>query len=709
MEGAPSRTTTGAASAPGGSLPPQAYAVLRERFGHDAFRPGQEEVVRAALAGRHLLVVMPTGSGKSLCYQLPGIARGGTTVVVSPLIALMDDQAAKLSQLGFVAERIHSGRPREELRQACRLYLAGRLDFLLLAPERLSVPGFPELLARRPPALVAIDEAHCISHWGHDFRPDYRLLGERLPLLRPAPVVALTATATVRVQEDILQQLGLDRAGRFIRGFRRDNLAIEVLDVRPGQRPEEAAALLADPARRPAIVYVPTRKAAEQVAAELGSRFPAAPYHAGLDPQERSRTQEAFQAGRLAVVVATVAFGMGIDKADIRSVVHLGLPGSLEAYYQEIGRAGRDGLPARAFLLFSFVDRRLHESFFARDYPATSVLQGLRAKIPDAGLPREELLSRSGLPLETAEPALVKLYVHGGVSIDADDVVRPASTGWVAPYEAIRSHRAAQIEEAFQFAQGAGCRMVRLIRHFGDVDDTHPCGICDACAPASCEARRFRPPLPAERVRLQVLLQLIAGADGLAVGSLHKALSPDGAISRQQLELQLEALARAGLVRIADDRFEKEGREIHFRRVWYAAPPATSPGALLDGVLLEDAAPPPAKSVARTAKRAPARRQASPPPGARPPEPTPSRRRAAPAPAVAGGSPTEELFARLRAWRLARARRHRIPAFRILPDRTLHGLVEAWPRSEAELLAVPGIGARIVEKYGEELLELLRQ
>ncbi|HEY8022348.1 MAG TPA: DNA topoisomerase 3, partial [Thermoanaerobaculia bacterium] len=318
--------------------------LLRDPFRLPSFRPFQEAVCRAVVEGRDALLVMPTGAGKSLCYQLPGLARGGTTLVVSPLIALMEDQVGKLRELGLRAERIHSGRDRAESRQVARDYLDGRLDFLFIAPERLAVPGFPELLARRKPVLVAIDEAHCISQWGHDFRPEYRMLGERLPPLRPAPVIGLTATATPRVQDDIVAQLGLAGAGRFIHGFRRTNIAVEVSETRPGARRAAVRALLADPARRPAIIYAPTRKEADALGAELALDMPAAAYHAGMTGAARDRVQADFLAGRLEVIVATIAFGMGVDKPNVRTVVHTGLPGSLEGYYQEIGRAGRDGL-----------------------------------------------------------------------------------------------------------------------------------------------------------------------------------------------------------------------------------------------------------------------------------------------------------------------------------------------------------------------------
>src|SRR6266853_1952561 len=312
--------------------------LLHEAFGFPSFRANQEAVCRAAIEGKDALLVMPTGSGKSLCYQLPGIARGGTTLVISPLISLMDDQAHKLEQRGFAVGRIHSGRDRAASRQACLDYLSGKLHFLFIAPERLRVAGFPEMLAKRKPSLIAIDEAHCISQWGHDFRPDYRMLGQYLPTLRPAPVIALTATATPLVQDDIAQQLGLVRPARFIHGFRRANIAIEAVEVAPSQRPGLACELLLEGKRRPGIVYTPTRKQAESVAAELVVHFSTAAYHAGLDAERRKRVQEEFLAGKIDVMVATIAFGMGIDKPDVRTVIHTALPGSLEAYYQEITR-----------------------------------------------------------------------------------------------------------------------------------------------------------------------------------------------------------------------------------------------------------------------------------------------------------------------------------------------------------------------------------
>jgi DNA topoisomerase-3 len=675
-------------------------ALLRERFRLPSFRPHQEAVCRAVVEGQDVLLVMPTGAGKSLCYQLPGLARGGTTLVVSPLIALMEDQVAKLQELGLRAERIHSGRDRAASRAVGQAYLEGRLDFLFIAPERLRVPGFPEMLARRTPALVAVDEAHCISEWGHDFRPDYRLLGERLPALRPAPIVALTATATPRVQEDIAEQLALASPRRFIHGFRRTNIAIEAATVKAGaDRADTTLRLLREPERRPAIVYAPTRKGAEELALALSADGrKAAAYHAGMTTPQRDRVQTSFLSGELDVVVATIAFGMGVDKPDVRTVVHTGMPSTVEGFYQEIGRAGRDGKPSRAVLLYSWADRRTHEYFLERDYPEPDVLERVFRSLSAAPRPIVELVERSHLHPEEAEAALDKLWIHGGAVVDGESA-RVGRAGWRASYVRQREHKKEQLDEMFRLAETHGCRMLHLLRHFGDQEDrTRPCGRCDACAPQETVVRRWRPPTRREAEGISRVLDALRLRDRQATGQLHKAVL-DAVPERRDLERLLGGLVRAGLVLLGPDTFEKDGRTISFQRA--ALTPhgrSAGPGEIAT-VPLEDTgalgAPVTAKGGARRG------------PLPKPPRKPRSAERAAVEVEGGGTAASPELVERIRKWRLEEARRRRVPAFRIFGDRTLFALAESRPETEGALLEVPGLGPKRVRRYGETLLKLV--
>jgi DNA topoisomerase-3 len=683
---------------------PDLQQLLRDRFRLPSFRPHQEEVCRAVAAGRDALVVMPTGAGKSLCYQLPGLARGGTTLVVSPLIALMEDQVAKLRELGLAAERIHSGRSREASRAVCLDYLGGRLDYLFIAPERLSVPGFPELLEKRKPGLVAVDEAHCISWWGHDFRPDYRLLGRRLPALRPAPIVALTATATPRVQGDILDQLGSPKAERFIRGFRRTNLGVEVVEATPSSRAGLVRELLADPERRPAIVYAPTRKESDALGAALAEGFPAASYHAGMDSGERDRVQMRFLDGSLQAIVATIAFGMGVDKPDVRTVVHTGLPGSLEGYYQEIGRAGRDGLPSRAVLLYSWADRRTHEYFQGRDYPEPEVLerifQALGPGPEPADLLHARIGPRLGMDYDLFERALEKLWIHGGATVTPEGEVSRGGAHWQAPYREQRRHRSEQLEQVTRFAEGHRCRMLQLVEHFGDREDTGaPCGHCDLCRPDACGVRRFREPTAEElRAARNVLDTLRTRADP-TTGQLHKELASNGGgPERKTFERLLQGLVRQGLVELQDDSFEKEGQTIRFRRARLTREGERAAAGRSDALAeLRVEAPvsraKPKKKTAASAARPRAQGRAEP------------GRAASPAP---GPTADPDLTERLQDWRLKEARRRRIPAFRIFSNKTLEALAAHKPTTKEDLLDIHGIGPAKADKYGDQLLEILR-
>lgn len=652
-------------------------ALLQAAFGYPAFRQNQEAVCRAVTDGRDVLLVMPTGAGKSLCYQLPAIARaqkapGSAALVVSPLIALMDDQAAKLSAKGLRVARIHSGLPREDAREACRAWLDGRLQFLFIAPERLRVPGFPEMLARRKPSLIAVDEAHCISGWGHDFRPDYRRLGDALPLLRPAPIIALTATATPIVQRDIVEQLQLADPALFIHGFRRENLAIEVVELSRPRRNEFAAGFLAS---------------------ELSLRFPAAAYHAGLDSATRDRVQREFLSGKLDVVVATIAFGMGIDKADIRTVIHTALPGSVESYYQEIGRAGRDGEPSRVVLLHSYADRRMHESFFERDYPPIEDLARVAKLLTDEFHDPEPLWQKLHMLPETFGRAVDKLASQGAAQFDMEGRVRSQASSidagkWRSGYQQQLAHRRAQLESMVAYAETPQCRMSALVRHFGDMAGaSRPCGHCDFCSPESALAQSFAEPTPHEDRDLRRILRELRNAGSKSTGRLF---SEAGAGSdRRQFDVYLDGLARAGLIGLSTETWTNpEGKEVTFRKASLTYEGRTLGEQEPLSVVLRASDGPATGSPRKPRKKSPASR-----------------------PDVAGSAPAftpeqTELEERLRAWRKAEASAAGKPAFFVLTDAALRGVVLATPRNLSQLLEIHGVGPIRADRYGAAILAL---
>ncbi len=330
--------------------------LLQQHFGYDSFRPLQEEIIQTILGGNDCLAVMPTGSGKSLCFQLPALCLDGPTLVISPLIALMKDQVDALTANGIPAAFLNSSQTPQEQTAIVHELRSGAIKLLYIAPERLSSPAFRQLLPELHPSLIAIDEAHCISEWGHEFRPDYRNLRSLREAFPTLPCIALTATATPRVQADIREQLKLQECAFFLSSFNRPNLTYHVYPKR--QAFERVLLALRQPQRLPAIIYCFSRKDTEALAQDLCAEgFTASPYHAGLDAAVRRRTQERFMRDDVSIVTATIAFGMGIDKPDVRTVIHMDLPKTMEGYYQETGRAGRDGLPSDCILFYSYGDK----------------------------------------------------------------------------------------------------------------------------------------------------------------------------------------------------------------------------------------------------------------------------------------------------------------------------------------------------------------
>jgi RecQ family ATP-dependent DNA helicase len=467
-------------------------------FGLARFRPGQREAVQAALDGRDSLVVMPTGGGKSLCYQLPAMADVGLVVVVSPLIALMSDQLRRLEEAGVRAAMLASGMADGHNESRLREIEAGETQLVLAAPERFASGAFRRALASRRVGLFVVDEAHCVAEWGHDFRPDYLRLGEAIESLGRPAVMAATATATPRVAAEIASRLGLREPVSIRSGFDRPNLTFDVASVEgKGAVARKRAALmhvLTGADSLPAIVYCGTRKDTDSLAAEIAaSGIAAVAYHAGLTPDRRRAAQEDFMSGRAQVVVATNAFGMGVDKADVRTVAHWALPTSLEAYYQEAGRGGRDGLPARALLLASRMDLgRLIRFIKERETSVEDVRAyvGRLRRSTDGGdvlaIGHGELGERDRVLLSIAERAgavelepggpeglLVRLTGKGSPRMAGAAIRSARDRGWEA-YRSIERYS----------SDGERCRRRQILDHFGDDEETNPSGrCCDVCDP----------------------------------------------------------------------------------------------------------------------------------------------------------------------------------------------------------------------------------
>ncbi len=471
--------------------------ALLAHFGLDHFRPGQREAVAAALEGRDTLVVMPTGGGKSLCYQLPGVASDDLTVVVSPLIALMADQYRRLRLGGHPAAMIASGMESGAVARALTDIRSGRARIVLCSPERFASAPFLSALAERRVDLFAVDEAHCVSEWGHDFRPDYLRLRGVIERLGSPTVMACTATATEEVGREIVERLGLRDPFALRAGFDRPNLSFDVVPLDgAGSKMRKAMLLslaLRDPAMRPAIVYCGTRRDVEEVSDQLRSDgLLTVGYHAGMPADERAAAQHRFMGGDAEIVVATNAFGMGVDKADVRTVVHWAIPKSVEAYYQEVGRAGRDDRPAKAILLSSRADLGRLINFIKRDSiepgDVLSFLQRL-GTVPARGSAIVDCASdeRARICLGIAERAgLCSIEPAGGGRLSVTPLARSGGGERVAAIcrqARDRAWRAYRAVEAFSSASGR-CRRQTLLEHFSDGYPAAPTGrCCDVCDP----------------------------------------------------------------------------------------------------------------------------------------------------------------------------------------------------------------------------------
>ena len=678
------------------------YKALSTGFGFDAFRPGQEPAIRSLLAGNDALVVMPTGSGKSLCFQLPALLTDGTVLVVSPLIALMKDQVDALTARNISATFLNSTLSASETAFRLMGIRTGRYRLVYVAPERFRNPRFLEAFREMPLHMLAIDEAHCISTWGHDFRPDYLYLEHIVSSLpKTIRILAVTATATEQVREDIIRHLGLGKNGRsapevFVNGFARPNLHLNVTRVRTNNEKLERVLHILETFHT-GIIYCATRRAVEQVQSLLkphGHNVIA--YHGAMEDEARTQVQDAFMRGTIPIVVATNAFGMGVDRADIRFVIHWDVPGSIEAYYQEVGRAGRDGAYAWCELLYAPADVHTQDFFITSSNPPAdnvyecyAAIRNACTQAPEGGvmLSPEEWAGRAGLKSALVVRSLMAHFERAGLVYrqrhpgDAYSTIRVPKTVDHAKLKAVcdsliqkdASDRA-RLRTMIDFVFTHLCRHRFLLAYFGETTSGQACAHCDHCRPL----KTFPPRLPLSedrRTQLRKILSCIVRMQGQ--GSY--ALAAD--ILRGTAHSPWERLTTFGL--LATIPAETILADCHALEM-EGCLSAMTVTALGYDLIMERYQPkrfmvyPSTTMTTLIHPKAPVT------------------------------MPTQGLAAALRAWVREEAERRALPHYCILNSKLIAELARKRPTTEEELRLISGIGDRKIAKYGDTVLDIIR-
>ncbi len=694
---------------------PDIRDALSDYFGFDSLRSGQDEVVEAVMAGRDALAIMPTGGGKSLCYQLPALCREGVTVVVSPLIALMKDQVDALQARNIPAAAINSSLGDEEYRQVMAAFRHGELKIIYVAPERFSQPGFMNTLRSQQISLLAVDEAHCLSQWGHDFRPDYLRLGRARRELGYPQTIALTATATEAVRNDILSTLELRDPAVIISGFERPNLDFKIsrCDTHDDKYKRIQAVV---EQWKTGIIYCSTRKSVIRVFEELSlRRINAVAYHAGMTDEEREFSQNAFISGRADVVVATNAFGMGIDRSDVRFVIHFDIPGSVEAYYQEAGRAGRDGKTAVCELLFNHVDLKTQEFFYEGSNPPVQTIRMLYnllclrcdAETHELLMPIDALAAElDGAKNSMSVSSALSVLIHAG-AVSRFDVPGTNTRGTrvtdptrrfqdlgidreALEEKAARDH--AKIDAITRYAYSSGCRQKWILDYFGETGSA-PCGHCDQCRPAeTLDADELQ---DAEKTILLKALSGVARASRRLADGTWEPIYGRGKImdmlrgaKNANMHRFLTELSTYGILReLTDARMKALFRAMHEAGLLQTSGgemPLVTLSPKGDDVMY--GRQPAILSRAGWAAPQPAQRTAG-----------HARNRAF----VHASSPDEELLERLKELRRDIAADHRIPAYRVMSNDALESLAMHKPttREAALELKLKGVGPFTAKRY----------